>query len=177
MRNRGAWIPSAYFDSVYEIDFDRLYQSGYRGIILDIDNTLVRHGAKADRRAVEFMEYLHDLGFDTCFISNNQRSRVAPFAHACQSGYICKAGKPKKGAYRYAMKRMLTDESTTLVIGDQLITDIWGANRAGIPSILVKPIDRHEEIQIVLKRILEAPVRLYIKERYGMGRYDRLHAD
>ena len=75
------------------------------------------------------------------------------------------------------MKRMMTDRTNTLVIGDQIITDIWGANLTGLPSILVDPINRHEEIQIVLKRILEWPVRKVYRSRYGMNRYDRLYAE
>ena len=176
MRKFAGWIPAAYFHSIYTIDFDLLYSRGFRGIILDIDNTLVPHGARADRRAREFMEYLHDLGFDTCFLSNNSRERVLPFARACHSSFICKAGKPKPKAYKRAMKRMMTDGSNTLVIGDQLITDIWGANMAGILSILLDPIDRREEIQIVFKRFLEWPVRRYYRRRYGINSYDNLYA-
>ena len=55
------------------------------------------------------------------------------------------------------MDMLGTTRGTTLFVGDQLYTDIWGANRAGIHSILVKPIDKHEEIQIVLKRFIEKP--------------------
>lgn len=177
MKKRAGWMPTAYFHSIYSVDFEQLYRRGFAGVILDIDNTLVPHGARADRRARDFLEYLHDLGFDTCFLSNNKRERVAPFAHACQSSYICKAGKPSARGYVRAMKRMMTDRTNTLVVGDQLITDIWGANLAGIPSILVDPINRHEEIQIVLKRLLEWPVRKVYKKRYGMNRYDRLYTE
>ncbi|MCH3986992.1 MAG: YqeG family HAD IIIA-type phosphatase [Lachnospiraceae bacterium] len=177
MKKSAGWLPSAYFHSIYSVDFELLYRRGFRGVILDIDNTLVPHGAKADRRAREFMEYLHDLGFDTCFLSNNDRARVAPFAHACQSSYICKAGKPAVRGYVRAMKRMMTDRTSTLVVGDQLITDIWGANLTGIPSILVDPINRHEEIQIVLKRLIEWPVRRLYRRKKGMNSYERLYAD
>ena len=69
--------------------------------------------------------------------------------------YIFKAGKPKTAGYRNAMERMETTAENTLFVGDQLFTDVWGARRCGIYSILVQPIARHEEIQIVLKRYLE----------------------
>jgi HAD superfamily phosphatase (TIGR01668 family) len=177
LRRHAGWMPTAYFHSIYSIDFDLLYRRGFRGLILDIDNTLVPHDAKADRRAREFMEYVHDLGFDTCFLSNNKRERVLPFARACRSSFICKAGKPAPRAYYRAMRRMMTDRTDTLVIGDQIVTDIWGANMAGIPSILLDPINRHEEFQIVLKRFLEWPVRAVFRRRYGMNRYESLYAE
>ena len=79
--------------------------------------------------------------------------------------YIYKAGKPKKGGYRKAMEIMGTTEESTVFIGDQLFTDIWGATNAGIHSILVNPIDPHEEIQIILKRILERFVLVFYKRK------------
>lgn len=77
-----------------------------------------------------------------------------------------KAGKPSPRGYQEGMKRMQTTPETTLFVGDQIFTDVWGANRAGVYSILVKQIARHEEIQIVLKRKLEKIVlRSYRKQK------------
>ena len=73
------FYPDSYLDSTYEIDFDGLYRQGYRGLIFDIDNTLVPHGAPADKRAVELFERLRRIGFRSCFLSNNQIGRVASF--------------------------------------------------------------------------------------------------
>ena len=83
---------------------------------------------------------------------------MAPFAGQVGSPFIEKGGKPKRAGYERAMARMGTNRSNTLFIGDQLFTDIWGANRTGLYSILVKPINPNEEIQIVFKRRLEAVV-------------------
>ena len=63
------------------------------------------------------------------------------------------------------MERMKTDRDTTFFVGDQLFTDVWGANRTGLYSILVKPINPKEEIQIVLKRYLEAVVLMFYRKR------------
>lgn len=73
------FFPDAYIDSTYEIDFERLYREGYRGLLFDIDNTLVPHGAPADERAKELFARLKNLGFDFCFLSNNQIERVSSF--------------------------------------------------------------------------------------------------
>lgn len=150
--------PKVYLDSTYEIDFEQYYQDGYRAIIFDIDNTLVPHGAPADQRAIALFKRLHALGYQTMMLSNNKEPRVKMFCDAVEAEYIYKAGKPNPANYREAMKRMHTDEKNTLFVGDQIFTDVWGANKAGIYSILVKPIHPKEEIQIVLKRYLEKVV-------------------
>lgn len=168
----GAFYPKKYMDSTYEIDFEELYQKGYRGILFDIDNTLVPHDAPATRQSVELFERLHAMGFSTCLISNNKEPRVTPFAEAMNTPYVYKAGKPSRRGYREGMEKMGTKLPDTLFVGDQLFTDVWGANRTGIYSILVKPMNPREEIQIVLKRYLEKIVLFFYlrkcrKERNG----------
>ena len=158
------FYPSMYMDSTYEIDFEKLYEEGIRGLIFDIDNTLVEHGVPANDRAVALFERLRGIGFNTCLISNNKEPRVKPFAEAVNSKYVFKANKPSRKNYRKAMEFMGTDETNTVFVGDQLFTDVYGANRCGIKSILVKPIHPKEEIQIVLKRKLEKIVlHFYLK--------------
>ena len=93
---------------------------------------------------------------------------VKMFNDAVHVQYIYKAGKPGRAGYENAMKQLKTDVSTTLFVGDQLFTDVWGARNTGIHSILVQPIDKKEEIQIILKRYLEkivlASYRRYCKK-------------
>lgn len=156
--------PTKYLDSSYSIDYEQLYRSGIRGLIYDIDNTLVEHGMPATERAIKLFEQLRSIGFDTCLISNNKEPRVKPFADAVGSKYVYDAHKPSRKNYIRAMELMGTDTGNTYFIGDQIFTDVYGANRAGIPSILVKPIHPKEEIQIVLKRKLEKIV-LFCYER------------
>ena len=138
------FFPDRYVASTYVIDFEKLYEEGVRGLIFDIDNTLVPHGAPADERAVRLFQRLKDIGFRCCLISNNQEKRVKMF------------NEP--------MEIMGTDRENTVFIGDQLFTDVWGAKRAGIPNILVKPIHPREEIQIVLKRYLEKIVLYFYRK-------------
>ncbi|MCQ2540564.1 MAG: YqeG family HAD IIIA-type phosphatase [Acetatifactor sp.] len=142
-------------DSAYTIEYESLYEAGYRGVIFDIDNTLVPHGAPATDEAVKLFQRLHTIGFQTLVLSNNKEPRVKSFADAVDTPYIFKAGKPGRAGYEKAMKNMNTGSSTTLFVGDQLFTDVWGAKKAGIRTYLVKPIHPKEEIQIVLKRFLE----------------------
>ena len=162
------FFPDSYCDSVYEIDFRALYAKGYRGIIFDIDNTLVPHGAAADHRARQLFARLSAIGFGTVVLSNNKEPRVKSFAEAVEAtGYIFKANKPAKKGYQKAMELLSTKPYNTLFVGDQLFTDIWGAKRAGIRGILVEPVQKwKEEPQIILKRFAEAIV-LWEYERAG----------
>ena len=157
--------PKEYVESTYEIDFEELYKKGYKGVIFDIDNTLVPHGAPADDRAIAFFKKMHEIGYATLMLSNNKEPRVKMFCDAVNAPYIFKGGKPKTEGYYKAMEIMETTAENTLFVGDQIFTDVWGANRAGIYSFLVKPIHPKEEIQIVLKRYLEKIV-LFCYKRY-----------
>jgi len=170
------FYPGEYVDSTYEIDFDRLYEDGYRGVIFDIDNTLVPHGAPADERACALFAHLKELGYHCMLLSNNKEPRVKMFNDAVQVSYIYKAGKPnpanyrkamepKPAGYRKAMEVLGTDTSNTIFVGDQIFTDVYGANRTGIRTILVKPIHPKEEIQIVLKRYLEKIVLFFYQRK------------
>ena len=155
------FYPDEYLESTYEIDFDRLYEEGYRGVIFDIDNTLVPHGAPADERACALFAHIKELGYQCMLLSNNKEPRVKMFNDAVHVSYVHRAGKPKPASYLYAMEQMGTNTENTIFVGDQIFTDVYGAKRAGIRSVLVKPIHPKEEIQIVLKRYLEKIVLFF----------------
>lgn len=159
------FFPDAYMESTYAVPFEKLYEEGIRGVIFDIDNTLVPHGAPADKRAEELFVRLKDIGFSTCLISNNQEPRVKMFNQNIGTDYIYNAHKPSTKNYVRAMEIMGTDKTNTVFIGDQLFTDVWGAKRAGIRNILVKPLHPKEEIQIVLKRYLEKVVLHFYEKK------------
>lgn len=161
------FYPDNEIESSYDIDYEAMYEQGYRGIIYDVDNTLVPHGAPADDRALALFKKLHGLGFDTVLLSNNKEPRVKSFAKQVDSKYIYKANKPSVTGYEKAMEIMNTTRETTFFVGDQLFTDVWGAKRTGIETYLVKPIHPKEEIQIVLKRRLEWIVLFFYHKQKG----------
>lgn len=170
------FYPDCYYESAYVIDYERLYSEGFRGLIYDIDNTLVPHGAPADARALELMDRLKRVGFKITFLSNNKEPRVAMFNEKIGADYIFKAGKPKAVNYLKAAENMGCGPDKTVFIGDQLFTDIWGANNAGIKSFLVVPIDKStDEIQIVLKRILERIVLGFYLKKHGINKGKQRH--
>ncbi len=151
-------FPNAYYDSTFDIDYKALKNRGYLGLLFDIDNTLTIHNVKAEKKETRFFDYLHRLGFRTVVMSNNSKDRVEPFAKLLGTSYISRAQKPLSWGYRKAMDMIETNADNTIFIGDQLYTDIMGANIAGLKSILVRPISSHEASWIKLKRIIEKPV-------------------
>jgi len=159
------FYPGEYLDSAYAIDYEKLYGQGYRGIIFDIDNTLVPHGAPADKKAERLFARLKKLGYQCCLLSNNKEPRVQMFNKKIQVHFICKAKKPHVANYQKAMEIMGTNTENTFFVGDQIFTDIWGANLAGIRTFLVRPINPKEEIQIILKRYPEKLV-LYFYQKH-----------
>ncbi len=148
-------------DSAYTIDYDKLYGMGIRGIIFDIDNTLVPHDAPADKRSRELFARIHGAGIRTMILSNNGQKRVKSSADDVDSAYIFRAAKPKNEGFLLSMKRLGTGRKSTILIGDQLFTDVLGASNTGIRSILVKRISFHEKYYIHLKRVLEHIIMIF----------------
>lgn len=154
--------PDKYLKSVDEIDFEEYYKQGIRGIISDIDNTLVPHGAPADEHIINVFEKIHQLGIETCLISNNKEPRVKPFADAVNSKYIFDAHKPSKKNYIKAMKIMGTNEETTLFLGDQIFTDVWGQTELVLNQLWLKKLIQKKRYKLFWKEFLK-------NSYYGIG--------
>lgn len=159
------FYPDEWLDSVYGISWESLYRKGMRGVIFDVDNTLVPHGMPADEKASKLFEELRQIGFKTFLLSNNKEGRVASFAYEVNSPYISRAGKPSAKSYLLAVEQMGIEKEQAIFVGDQLFTDVYGAKRAGIYNMLVHPIHPKEEIQIVLKRYAEAIVLYFYRKK------------
>lgn len=158
------FYPDNIADSAYKINYKELYERGIRGLLFDIDNTLVEHGADANPKAVQFINQLRKMGFQVCLISNNKKERVDRFNKDIQAFSIYDARKPSGKNYKRAMRLMKTNINNTVFIGDQLFTDVYGAKRLGMTNYFVKPIGKKEEIQIVIKRYLERIVLHYYRK-------------
>ena len=155
-------FPTYYTDSTYSIDFESMYKRGFRALLFDIDNTLVGHNAPQDDRSLELLDRLKSIGFKCGVVSNNKYERVSSFAEPAGMYFAYKAGKPLGRGYRQVMDEMGVEASEVLCLGDQLFTDVWGANRAGFVNILVKPLGRDIGLHIYLKRIIEKPIMLFV---------------
>jgi len=140
------FLPRLRVDSVYEIDLEALSSAGIRGIIADLDNTLV--GARdtgAPPKLKEWLATVRGKGFSIVVVSNNRRERVMRVAESVGAAFIPSAKKPLRGAFRKALDLMGLSPEQTAVVGDQLLTDVFGANRMGMHPILVTPIAPQDE--------------------------------
>ncbi|MEK4512199.1 YqeG family HAD IIIA-type phosphatase [Paenibacillus sp. FSL K6-2524] len=140
------FMPKLRVDSVFDIDLDDLYAKGYRGIITDLDNTLV--GAKAPLATPELLEWLQKVkesGFKLVIVSNNNMDRVSIFSNPLNIEFVHSARKPSSSPFRRAMGLMGLSSDETIVVGDQMMTDVYGGNRLGLFTVLVLPISIGEE--------------------------------
>lgn len=149
------FYPNAYVESIYSIDYSKLYNLGFRGIIFDIDNTLVPHGKDSNKNVDQFFNMLHDIGFKTLLLSNNSISRIERFNANIGTQYIADANKPNRNGFIKAVEMLNLNNQNTIVIGDQIFTDIMGANKAGLQNILVKYIGYYNNEWKGFRRIAE----------------------
>jgi len=149
--------PKIYVNSVYNIDLKKLKKTKkMKGIIVDLDNTLVAWGQKEiSQKTIDWVKEAKRLGFKICIVSNTNSKRVAEFAKIFNIPYHSKYFKPFSIAFNNGLKILDTKKSETVVIGDQIFTDIWGGNRLKLLTILVVPIVKKDSIGTFLHRNLE----------------------
>jgi len=164
-----AFYPDMVVDRVQDIDLNMLKEKSIKGLILDIDNTLVpEHVEEADQNAVDWIEGLKKEGFKVCIVSNAAKKRVDRFNEKLKLIAIHRAKKPVSGAFRKAAGLMGIDVRQIAMIGDQVFTDVFGSKRLGMFSILVKPIHMKEAFFVRLKRLPERYVlKKYMEKRDG----------
>lgn len=162
------FYPYEYVESVFDIDYNILYQKGFKGLIFDIDNTLVHHGDDSTKEVDELFKKIQNIGFKTILLSNNNEKRVKRFLKNIDSLYICDAQKPNVENYFKAVEMMNIKKEEAIFVGDQLFTDILGANRSGIASILVKFIRLNNEAKIGKRRQLENVILKFYKRNKSL---------
>lgn len=149
------FYPYEYIDSVFAIDYEKLFRKGFRGVIFDIDMTLVPHGAGSTPKIDALFKNIHAIGLKTLLLTNNDGERVKNFVRNIDTPYICDANKPNPAAYMKAIETLNIKKEEAIFIGDQIFTDILGANKCGLASILVKYVTAREETNIGIRRRLE----------------------
>jgi len=151
--------PNKHLNSIYELDTEELRSRGIRGIIADMDNTLVPWNDRTVYpQLASWLAHLKEEGFRLCIVSNNSRERGGQLA--CDLGIpaVWYAVKPRRRAFRRALQIMGLTSQETAVIGDQIFTDVLGGNRLGLYTILVTPISDKEFIWTRFMRKLERMV-------------------
>lgn len=150
------FYPDLYLNSVDEITPQILHDNKIQGIILDIDDTLVGFRATVPSDSVSsWIKTMKENNIKLCILSNNNSKRVKTISELYDLPGVHRAFKPFRRGFYAAAKLLGLKPNQTAVAGDQIFTDVWGANVSGMFSILIKPIDKRNDILFRLKRGLE----------------------
>ena len=148
--------PDFHFTSINDISAEFIKENGIKFAVLDIDNTLVSYKTeRADASARAFLSMLSENGIKYAFVSNNHKGRVELFAKDFDAPFVSNALKPFAVGIRRAMERMGAEKGKTVLIGDQIFTDICAGKRAGIKTVMVNPIEAKETPFFGFKRYFE----------------------
>lgn len=160
-------LPWKWANSVYDLTGESLSHAGIRLLLADLDNTLIPYDrTEPDEALARWKADLTAHGVTLFLLSNSRKAVRAPHFSQCLGiDYLCHAGKPKTGGYRAAMERCGATPGECAMIGDQIFTDTLGANRAGIRSILVRPISLRGNPGRYLRYWAELPMRGLARSR------------
>ena len=154
------FYPDLYIETIYDLDIEYLKKLKIKGIIFDLDDTLVKHGSQEiTKELLEFLQYIKKSGFKAIILSNNTKKRVSPICNKLGLEFVWRGMKPLSGGFKKAIAIMKLKNKEICVIGDQIFSDVWGAKRMGMHSILVKPISNGGGFIVNFKRIFEAPIK------------------
>ena len=160
------FLPSEFVKSVYDISPERLKEKGIRGIITDLDNTLVEWDRPlATPKLAAWLKSMKDAGIQVTIVSNNSELRVKSFADPLGIPFIFKARKPMGKAFRKALHLMDVKREEVVVIGDQLLTDVVGGNRNKLHTILVVPVAKSDGFFTRFNRLVERRIFRSLKRK------------
>lgn len=155
--------PKLYIDNVKEITFELLQKNDIKGLILDVDNTLIDYYKNMPDGVEKWCETLKNKGIKFCIASNsNKKEKVKEVSKKLDIPYIYFAKKPLKMGLNKAKNVMDLEAKEVAVVGDQIFTDVLGANRCKMFSILVNPIEEKDIFITIIKR----PIENLIKNNY-----------
>jgi uncharacterized protein len=160
-------VPRAVYDSVWDVDLDHLMSLGVKAILIDLDNTLVEYRKYETNSKIEaWVRSVKAKGLSVCVLSNSRRNEaVADLAGYLGIPAISRAGKPRRGSFIRAMELLGTVPENTAMVGDQIFTDVYGGNRVGCYTVLVRPLTRNEFFGTKISRFLEGFVLRSLSRR------------
>lgn len=157
-------MPTYFTKHVSDINPEILRKLNIKGIILDIDDTLAPHKCSTpDEKALKWVKSLKENNINLILVSNNFKNRVSKFAKKLDLPYICMGLKPLSYGVKKAVKSLNLPQKEIILVGDQIFTDIIGANFLKLKSILVDPIGGKKTMLLKIKRFFEKNIRKKIK--------------
>lgn len=168
----GKLYPCAYAKDVFSIDYEKLYNAGYRGILFDVDNTLVSHNDDATPEVDGLLKRIGETGLKIVLVSNNGVSRLARFTENNGIPFVAEANKPAPEGLEKAVAQLGISKDQALVVGDQMYVDILGANNAGLDSIMVHFIVKKKGQWIGVRRYMEKVILFFFRLRRSRHKLD-----
>lgn len=166
------FLPNQHVKSILDIDPKELQEKGIKGIITDLDNTLVEWDRpQATPRVIKWFEEIKNHQIKVTIVSNNNETRVKAFSDPLNISFIYRAKKPLAHAFHKAAKQMNVKKEETVVIGDQLLTDVLGGNRGGFHTILVVPVAQTDGIATKFNRMVERRLLNWFRKK-GMLQWE-----
>ncbi len=168
------FIPDMYQKSIYHIDYDKLKADGIKCLLFDLDNTCVPQKVKSpSERLTVLFDKLRDMGFKVIIFSNATKKRLTAFKNALDVDCSYSSRKPLSYKFIKVMNKFNFDLSETVIIGDQLFTDIYGGNKVGIKTILVNPMSTYDLPFTRILRFFERKImkRMSKKGVFKKGEY------
>lgn len=160
------FLPNQYVKSIFDIKPDDLKERGVKGIITDLDNTLVEWDRpEATPTVIQWFEKMKQNEIQVTIVSNNNETRVKFFSDPLKIPFIFRAKKPMQQAFNQAASRMNLKKEETVVIGDQLLTDILGGNRGGFHTILVVPVAQNDGMATKFNRFVERRIMNWFRKK------------
>jgi len=157
------FYPNGYFNKVSKISLEYLKENNIKGLILDVDNTLIDYYKNISKDTVNWVNNLKQNGIKLCILSNsNKKEKVKEVAIKLGLEYTYFGTKPLKRGFKKAKEMLNLENNEIAAVGDQIFTDVLGSNRMKMFSILVEPIEEKDIWVTVLKR----PIENYIKKKY-----------
>ncbi len=159
-------VPDLYLKSIYDIDLNKLKKRGIKGIVTDLDNTLIEWDRpQATPELMNWIKEIQSQGFSIVIVSNNNRDRVEKVAKPLGVPFVHRAKKPMKNAFKQALNKLNVPVSQSVVIGDQVFTDVFGGNRMGLYTILVVPVAQNDGLATQFNRFMERFVLNWMRKR------------
>ncbi len=149
------FIPDIYQKSIYDIDYKKLKKKGIKCLLFDLDNTLVPVNTDIPPKKIKELFIYLERDFKVIIVSNSNKKRLIPFKEGLNVDVAASSHKPLKKKYLRIMEIYNYKEYEIAAIGDQLLTDIFGANRVGITSILINPLGEYEKVGTKINRFFE----------------------
>ncbi len=150
------FYPDIYAQSIFTINYEKLLQRGIKCLLFDLDNTCIPYLKKQPTKKLkDEFDKLTEMGFHVIIFSNSPKKRLEPFKKELNVDCCYKAGKPRKKKFLKILKMYNYSLSEAAIIGDQLVTDIYGGNRVGITTILVNPISNIDMPFTKIHRFIE----------------------